>query len=237
MFQFKQFGVEDALCSHKVGTDGVLLGAWVLSPNLPDIRVLDVGTGSGLIALMCAQRFPNALIDGIELDTKSAENADDNFNNSPWSARLKLIKADVLDFVPPYSYDLIVSNPPYYDDHHWAVGTERHRARHTSAGLSFEALLSKVKALLTPNTGLFQVIIPYNRLEQFEALAKQLGLFTQTLILIKGQENTAINRCLISFGFKALRPYPQAQLTLKDAETRQYQEPVRSWVAPFYLKL
>ena len=237
MFQFKQFSIEDALCSHKVGTDGVLLGAWALPPNLPDIRVLDMGTGSGLIALMCAQRFPNALIDGIELDTKSAENADDNFNNSPWSARLKLIQADILDFAPPYSYDLIVSNPPYYDNHHWAAGTERHRARHTSAGLSFEALLSKIKALLTPDTGLFQVIIPYNSLERFKALANQQGLFTQTLILIKGQENTPINRCLISLGFKALHPYPQAKLTLKDTETRQYQEPVLSWVAPFYLKL
>ena len=112
-FQFKRFSIKQDHCAMKVGTDGVLLGAWC---DVTDARhILDVGAGSGLVALMVAQRNYRAIIEAVEIDRDSASDADYNFKHSPWSNRLNLKNIDFLDYRPSIKFDLIVSNPPFFD--------------------------------------------------------------------------------------------------------------------------
>ena len=139
VFRFKQFGVRHEKSAMKVGTDGVLLGAWTNAENAK--KVLDIGTGTGLIALMIAQRS-KALITGIEIDEDAAEEAYENFVSSPWGDRLRVENSDFAVFsnICNEKYDVIVSNPPYFVDSLECPDEKRGKARHTSS-LSFENLI------------------------------------------------------------------------------------------------
>jgi tRNA1Val (adenine37-N6)-methyltransferase len=138
LFRFKQFGIEQNLSAMKVGTDGVLLGAWSgkhLQSNKKnsDQKFLDIGTGTGLITLMLAQRFENAVIDAIEIDENAVKQAEINIKNSPWSNRIQIYKSSLQDFIcnPPSHYDLIVCNPPYFSNGWKVSDKQRELARHT----------------------------------------------------------------------------------------------------------
>lgn len=182
----------------KIGTDGVLLGAWAPTNHNP-FSILDIGTGTGLIALMLAQRTTAEQIDALEIDEDAYEQAVDNFENSPWSDRLFCFHAGLDEFVdePEDEYDLIVSNPPFYSEDYKTDNEQRDLARFQDA-LPFEDLLEAADLLLSEN-GVFAVILPFKEEEKFIALAKDLELFPIKITRVKGTPNTEIKRSLLAF--------------------------------------
>ena len=193
IFRFKQFEIAQEQTAMKVGTDGVLLGAWADLTHAKNI--LDVGTGTGLIALMCAQRKSDATIEALEIDPDAARQADENFNNSKWHQRLNLIQADFNNFTSGKKYDVIISNPPYFDEQSENPDKQRNIARHT-AYLSLETLLKKSKELLEEN-GNIQLILPAGKLSQLQQIIEEEKLFLNKICFVKGHQNAKIKRILV----------------------------------------
>ncbi|MDR6844766.1 methyltransferase [Flavobacterium granuli] len=197
-FQFKQFSLEQDRCAMKIGTDGVLLGAWTPIENNP-FSILDIGTGTGIIALMLAQRSHAEQIDALEIDEEAYEQAVDNFENSPWGDRLFCFHAGVDEFIeePEDEYDLIVSNPPFYTEDYKTENPQRDLARFADA-LPFEDLI-EVAALLLSENGVFSVIIPFKEEENFMAIAKEYELYPIKITRVKGNPISEIKRSLLAF--------------------------------------
>jgi tRNA1Val (adenine37-N6)-methyltransferase len=198
MFQFKQFCVQQDQCGMKVGTDGVLLGAWTPIDNNPK-SILDIGTGTGIIALMLAQRTSANQIDALEIDEKAYEQATDNFENSLWSDRLFCFDAGLDEFIeePEDEYDLIVSNPPFYSEDYKTNDQSRDLARFQEA-MPFEELIEAADLLLSEN-GIFAVIIPYKEEQYFIDLCSEVELFPIKITRVKGSFTTPIIRSLLAF--------------------------------------
>jgi tRNA1Val (adenine37-N6)-methyltransferase len=197
-FQFKQFSVEQNRCAMKIGTDGVLLGAWTPLDNNP-YRILDIGTGTGIIALMLAQKSLAEQIDALEIDEDAYEQSVDNFENSPWSDRLFCFHAGLDEFVeePEDEYDLIVSNPPFYQEDYKSNDDKRDLARFQDA-MPFEDLIEAAALLLSEN-GIFCVIIPFKEEAFFLNLAKEYELYPLKITRVQGTPTTEIKRSLIAF--------------------------------------
>ena len=205
-FRFKQFAIRHDLCAMKVGTDGVLLGAWA-SPAYDDgkgaasataLRILDVGTGSGLIALMLAQRFPHSHVEGIDIDKASVLQATENVEKSIFSSRIAIKKKDYVDIEQFCNkYDLIVSNPPFYKEDTLSGNIARDTARHTSY-LSFETLISNTAKQLLPS-GVFCVIIPYQSAGDFISICVQEKLYLTRRMDVKPTPQKPPNRSLLAF--------------------------------------
>lgn len=157
-FQFKQFAIQQDRCAMKVGTDGVLLGAWATTGE----RMLDIGTGTGLIALMLAQRSSHAIVDAVEIDEAAAEQARENVVASPFADRVNVVNVEIQNFIPTNGarYDVIVSNPPYFQNALGSPDKKRHAARHTDS-LSYRELLDAAVRLLRED-GRFCIIIPFD---------------------------------------------------------------------------
>jgi len=168
-FQFKQFFVKHDRCAMKVGTDGVLLGAWCPSRS----AILDVGTGSGLIALMLAQRCPDAQIDAIDIDEEAVAQAHDNFAASPWADRLHIAQCALQEWQGK-DYDLIVSNPPYFVNSLKNPDAARRTARHNDT-LPFSELMAESARRLAPD-GTVALIVPAEAEQELQTLAHQHGL-------------------------------------------------------------
>ncbi|MCF2581663.1 tRNA1(Val) (adenine(37)-N6)-methyltransferase [Bacteroides caecigallinarum] len=168
----------------KVGTDGVLLGAWT-DPRLAT-KIADIGTGTGLIAIMLAQKS-NASVTGIEIDTGAATQAKENMSNTLWKDRLNVIEADIKDYYPHHEaeFDLIVSNPPFFNENTKGYSEKRNIARHTD-GLSFGLLVEAVSFILKED-GRFSVIIPATSAQEFisEAIRHKLSLTRKTEVITK----------------------------------------------------
>lgn len=202
-FNFKQFHVNQDRCAMKIGTDGVLLGAWTPLINNP-YNVLDIGAGTGILSLMLAQRSnaaPNnvGIIDAIEIDEDAYEQCVENFEASPWSDKLFCFHAGLDEFVdePEDEYDLIISNPPFYTDDYKSDNTSRDLARFEDA-LPFEELIEAAALLLSDN-GIFSVIIPFKEEERFVAMCKELDLFPLKMTRVKGTPTSEIKRSLLAF--------------------------------------
>ncbi|MCQ2341694.1 MAG: methyltransferase [Paludibacteraceae bacterium] len=196
-FRFKQFTVWHDRCAMKVGTDGVLLGAWCTP--IPRSTILDIGTGSGLIALMLAQRCPEAHVDAIDIVPEAIEQATYNFTLSPWSNRLAAHLCAVQDWQG--QYDLIVSNPPYFVDSLKNPDKGRELARHTDT-LSYTDLLTH-SARLLKETGTLALVLPASTEEEIIHLGSMQGLFPTRLthVFSKPGRPTPI-RILIEFNKK-----------------------------------
>lgn len=194
MFQFKQFAVADDRCSMKVGTDGVLLGAWAEVGEAQFL--LDIGTGSGLIALMCAQRS-YAKITAIEIDQPAALQARENIASSPFAPRIEVITADIRQFETAEPFDTIVSNPPYFIDSLRPPNAQRSQARHTHE-LSFPVLIEKSSQLLRFG-GTLQLILPYDTTPYIISVCAeyQLHLTNHTAVITK--KGKAPRRSLLRF--------------------------------------
>lgn len=194
-FKFKQFTVWHDRCAMKVGTDGVLLGAW--SP-LPEAcaRVLDVGTGSGLIALMLAQRLQGAQITAIDIDAGAVEQAQYNFSVSPWADRLDCQQTALQELEGEKVYDLIVSNPPYFQDSLKNPDSQRAMARHTDT-LSYNELLANGARLLT-NDGILALVLPIEAESKIIVLAKSYGLFPTHITYVYPKPGKDAKRLLIA---------------------------------------
>lgn len=229
-FQFKQFTIVQEKCAMKVGTDGVLLGAWadVVSAK----RILDVGTGTGLVALMLAQRS-SATIIGLEIDELAVEEAKENVLNSPWKDRVEIIRQDFKEYKPGVTFDLIVSNPPYFVDSLNSPNRSRNLARHTDS-LSFIDLFEGVVNLLTAD-GLFSIVIPYNAVENAVdcAAEQKLHLFQQ--LNIATTPGKPYKRVLLSFSFK--KRDLEINEILLEKERHVYSDEFTNLVKEFYLKM
>ena len=202
-FNFKQFQVNQDRCAMKIGTDGVLLGAWTPLINNP-FNILDIGAGTGILSLMLAQRSnaaPNnvGIIDAIEIDEDAYEQCVENFEASPWGDKLFCFHAGLDEFVdePEDEYDLIISNPPFYTDDYKSDNSSRDLARFEDA-LPFEELIEAAALLLSDN-GIFSVIIPYKEEERFVSLCKELDLFPLKITRVKGTPTSEIKRSLLAF--------------------------------------
>ena len=196
-FQFKQFSLEQDNCAMKIGTDGVLLGAW--APIAHELfSVLDIGTGTGIIALMVAQRSNAAQIDALEIEENAYEQATDNFENSPWNERLFCFHAGLDEFMeePEDEYDLIVSNPPFYAEDYKTNDDQRDLARFQDA-LPFEDLIEAADLLLSEN-GILAVIIPFKEEKRFLALANEFELYPSKITQVKGTLTAEIKRSLLA---------------------------------------
>lgn len=180
-FRFKQFTVQQDRCAMKVSTDGVLFAAWV---NVDDARaVLDIGTGTGVVALIAAQRAPLARIDAVEIDPAAAEQAAENAAASPWAHRVRITCADVRTWQPSARYDLILCNPPYYARYSTPADDRLGLAKHGHA-LLFTDLIAATDRLLLP-TGRLAVIIPLHREAELIALAATIGLHPQRRCVVR----------------------------------------------------
>ena len=231
-FHFKQFSVRHDRSGMKVGTDGVLLGAWVEVKNAK--RILDIGTGTGIIALMFAQRTPpDVTIDAIEIDSDAFEDASENFAASPWNNRLKLQLGRVQEFNTSEKFDLIVSNPPYFIDSYKPPTDQRVIARHTES-LSFPDLLSVSKKLLSEN-GTLNVVLPYTEGLQFIDLAEKSGFYCSRKVSFRTRKEKAIERFLLEFSRIKTHLVENEILLYSSGEnwSEGYQELTRN----FYLKL
>lgn len=235
MFQFKQFSVEQDRCAMKIGTDGVLLGAW--SP-IPDnvFSVLDVGAGTGIIALMLAQRTNAEQIDALEIDEEAYEQAVENFENSLWGDRLFCFHAGLDEFMeePEDEYDLIISNPPFYTEDYKTENEQRDLARFADA-MPFEDLIEAADLLLSEN-GIFSVILPYKEEEKFIALAKDLDLYPIKITRVKGTPATEMKRSLLAFSRNYLEDFPVDELVIETSR-HIYTEEYIALTKDFYLKM
>lgn len=229
-FQFKQFTVYHDKCAMKVGTDGVLLGAWCDVKEAK--RVLDIGTGTGLIALMVAQRC-DAEIVALDVDAGAIEQARINCGASPWYPRIEVEHCDVLSYFPEGRFNHIVSNPPYFVEEVHCPDKQRNLARHTH-GLTFALLVEKVAELLTSD-GRFSVILPVSAMSDFiyQAERNALGLSRRTMVCTK--PGILPKRVLLEFS-KQAHTCCEGQLTL-EKEHHCYTDEFVELVKEFYLKL
>ena len=243
-FQFKQFKIKQDKCAMKIGTDGVLLGAWASLENQP-FSILDIGAGTGVIALMLAQRSFAELIDALEIEENAYEQCVDNFENSDWGDRLFCYHAALDEFAEEMegeTYDLIISNPPFYDpplpsafppEGEKLMSEARKKARFTEA-LPFADLV-KYSAQLLAEKGKFCTIIPHKNEEELIQLASKEKLFPQKITRVRGHKNSPIKRSLLQFGFE--------QTTLETSELiieidrHVYTEDYKNLVRDFYLKM
>ncbi len=203
MFHFKQFSVDQTGCAMKINTDGVLLGA--LAEAREPLTVLDIGTGTGVIALMLAQRFPMAQIDAVEIDETAAATATRNLKNSPFKDRLTLYPSDFKSFFeahPEKKYDLIVSNPPFYINSLQSPGVKKNQAKHAEDGF-FEELIKQAANHLA-NMGVFWLVLPPDTSALVKDLALTNGLYLQKVIRIQSFKTDEAHREIVAFGLNSI---------------------------------
>jgi len=233
-FQFKQFSVAQDRCAMKVGTDAVLLGAWSALDHMPN-TILDIGSGTGILALIMAQRSTAELIDALEIDADAYEQCVHNFETSDWGDRLFCYHASLEEFVDEIedTYDLIISNPPFYKDNFKSKNEARNKARFEDA-LPFEELLTSASKLLCV-TGQLNVIIPFSEEINFISLAKNVNLYPIRILRVRGLEESPIKRSLISFTFQENK-IEVSKLTIEITRHHYTQEYI-NLTKDFYLKL
>ena len=234
MFTFKQFTVNQERCAMKIGTDGVLLGAWAPLINNPN-AILDIGAGTGILSLMLAQRSTAEQIDAIEIDEDAYEQCVENFETSPWGDRLFCFHAGLDEFVddPEDKYDLIISNPPFYAEDFKTDDSQRDMARFQDA-MPFEELIEAAALLLSDN-GIFSVIIPFKEEAKFVSMCKELDLFPLKITRVKGTPTSDIKRSLLAFTRIEQTPLID-ELTI-EISRHQYTPEYIALTKDFYLKL
>lgn len=231
IFRFKQFSLLNDRTAMKVGTDGVLLGAWCDVAGAH--RVLDVGTGCGLIALMIAQRNHDAVISAIDIDHDAVEEAKVNIANSPWSDRVEARVADFNDYVAQEPFDLIVSNPPFFTEDVMAPDRSRNQARH-SVTLTLEQLIIKSKSMLADG-GTLAIITPVEQEIHIRTCVVKASMSIKRLARVLPVEGTAPKRLLWEL-VKSPAETMEEQITIRLADasyTQQYIDLTRD----FYLKM
>ncbi len=235
IFNFKQFTVKQDKCAMKIGTDGVLLGAWCPVDNNP-YSILDIGAGTGILSLMLAQRSNAEQIDSLEIDEDAYEQCVENFENSPWSDRLFCFHAGLDEFIeePEDEYDIIISNPPFYSEDYKSDNSKRDLARFQDA-LPFEDLVEAADLLLSEN-GIFAVIIPFKEEERFIDLCAEVELFPVKVTRVKGSHTTPIVRSLLAFKRYELSVLTADELVI-EINRHEYTDDYINLTKEFYLKM
>jgi len=218
----------------KVGTDSILLGSWVNIAE-EDHSVLDIGAGTGVLALMMAQRSNAGLIDAIEIEAGAYEQCVTNFEASPWSDRLFCYHCSLEEFIAEIedTYDLILSNPPFHSEDIQSTDFARHSARH-SQSLPFKVLLQAVSQLLKPQ-GTFSVIIPATAVDSFCEEAKNHGLFVRRRTRVRAHPKAVFKRALLEFG-KTKESAIEDEITISD-DSGNYTEVYTDLTKDFYKNL
>ena len=211
-FTFKQFLVRQEHTAMKVGTDGVLLGAWAQGGS----RILDVGTGTGLIALMMAQRFPDAKVVGIDIDGEACMQAKENISASKFSIRVEVMNVFLQELEVEECFDSIVSNPPFFIDSLHAPDERRTIARHNDT-LPFGDLMSHSARLLSQE-GVLSVVAPADLAGHLIGEAALAGLFLQRKIMVKTTPRKVAKRCLLAFGKHSADNFENVEVCLLDTE-------------------
>ncbi|MCT8339156.1 methyltransferase [Flavobacteriaceae bacterium TK19130] len=233
-FRFKQFTVSQDRCAMKIGTDGVLLGAWTSLQHNPE-SILDIGAGTGVIALQMAQRSDAELIDALEIDHDAYEQCVENFENSPWGDRLFCYHASLQEFADEIEdkYDSIISNPPFFSEDYKTEDEARDKARFADA-LPFEHLVDGVSKLLSKK-GLFSVILPKKEEVAFTKLGEAKGLFPSRICNVKGTASTVTKRVMLEFSFE--KGEIEEETLIIEHSRHQYTDAYQALVKDFYLKM
>lgn len=230
IFRFRQFAVHQDRATMKVGTDGVLLGAWVRLHEAS--RILDIGAGTGVIALMLAQRSPqNTRIDAVEQSPEDAQQAAENFAASPWKDRLALYTSAIQAYHTPFTYDLIVSNPPYFINSLLPPDEKRKQTRHTLS-LTQEELLTHSLRLLAPS-GYLNLVLPREEASRFIRLATASGLHCSRQTSFRSRKHKPVKRMLLEFTRLGMENEIN-DLILYD-ENNNWSEAYRHLTGDFYL--
>lgn len=229
MFRFKQFSIRQENSAMKVGTDGVLIGAWV-SPLNPK-TILDIGSGTGLISLMMAQRFDKAKIYSVEINEDAALESSFNFRQSEWSNRLHFFHQSFLDFQTKQKFDLIVSNPPFFSGKTKPNSDKRKLARHDDS-LHINDLINKSEKLLNKD-GIIALVLPFEKIDGIKKAIDKIPLYINRICLVKGNQNSSVKRVLMEICRKN-REIQEESLTIEHAR-HQYTEEYTSLCKDFYL--
>lgn len=231
-FQFKQFTIWHDKCAMKVGTDGVLLGAWTSVGEAQ--RILDIGTGTGLVALMLAQRsLPAVNIVALEIDEAGVKQARENVKRSPWKNNIKVLQQDFNQYKSAVKFDIIVCNPPYFVDSLECPDQQRNKARHNTS-LTYTDLLRGVADLLTKN-GVFTIIIPIDMEIQVKEIAAAFNMFPSDQLLVKTKPDSKPKRTLISFVFQ--KKECRTEELILELARHVYSEEYILLTKDYYLKL
>jgi tRNA1Val (adenine37-N6)-methyltransferase len=233
LFRFKKFNVEHNLCAQKVGTDGVLIGAWTTVPDRAK-NILDIGTGSGLIALMLAQRSV-AAIDAIDIDESAFNQAKINFNNSIWNDRIKPYCVSLQKFYTDKKYDLIISNPPFFERSMKPNDLSRINARHNSS-LNLNDLVCFSENFIN-REGRLSVIIPLNQKNILSELLIKNNFFPTRITYVKGNSNAKIKRMMVESIYKPeeVKDVFENEIVIEDSRN-VFTEDYKTLTKDFYLK-
>lgn len=232
-FTFKQFHIDHSKCAMKVGTDGTLIGAWASIPY-GECSILDIGTGSGLIAIMAAQRSTQAQIIGIDIDSDCIEQALENVAASPWSQRISIIHSSLQEFSSSKGLDVIISNPPYFVDSLLSPNEKRTTARHTTT-LTFSELTEGVHRLLAPN-GTFALILPPAEAERFLSAARGV-LYLKRRCDVWSTQDSGVKRVMMELQKEVPTELPTIEkLIIEDGGPMSYSEEYKRLTRDFYLK-
>ena len=217
-FEFKKFKVFQDRCAMKVGTDGTLLGAWACGGD----TILDIGTGTGLVALIMAQRFPSATVTAVEIDQSACIQARENFSSSPFSSRIRIVESSIQDFSMRFDesmdnqkFDAIVCNPPYFVDSLNCPDAQRNIARHAIT-LDYSALFRCVSRLLSEQ-GTFSAVLPAETFSLFDCAARMAGFRCIRKCAVKTVPRKPVRRYLLSYSRSRIYSYEECEVCLCDA--------------------
>lgn len=231
-FAFKQFTIHQDLCAMKVTTDACLQGALGCTTPSP-ARILDIGTGTGLLALMMAQMHPEATLDAVELDGLAAQQATANFQASPFAQRMHVHQGDITEFFPSVQYDYIICNPPFFINSLKNPDATLSAARH-QATLNLHSLLKTAQRLLMPQ-GIINILLPTQEQAALTQVAQQEGLYLKKMIHIRHQPDRPIKRIVSQLQLEPTN-CEEEEMFIYDS-VGKYSEAFTQLLAPFYLAL
>jgi tRNA1Val (adenine37-N6)-methyltransferase len=233
MFHFKKFSIEDSGAAMKIGTDAVLLGAWTRCEN--ETRILDIGTGSGILSLMLAQRISKTFIDALEIDPEAAALAKENAILSPWKNRISVHQTSFQEFAKAShnKYSLIICNPPFFSKSLKASTEARNFARHNDS-LPIDELLNGVANLLTSN-GKASFIFPHDALEKWKISSEKFSLFPVRITLVKSSPNHPPHRAMVTFTNEKIQEIVEDELCIY-AQKGVYSIEYQNLTSAFYLR-
>ncbi len=234
-FKFKQFSISQENVKMKIGTDGVLLGAWVGVNNTKS--AIDIGTGTGVIALMLAQRAQGILVAGIEIDKESSIEADQNFKNSKWSQQLSIYNTSIQDFANTSNqkFDLIISNPPFFTGGTFSDNEARNSVRHTIKLPTGELLTSAYK--LMHKQSRFAVVLPYIEGLQFKEQTEFSSFFCTRICQVKSFKNAPVKRLLLEFSLTQKDCIEEELVIYNTTNTHDYTHDYIQITKEFYLNM
>ena len=237
IFRFKAFAIEQEKVAMKIGTDGVLLGAWAEIPERAK-NILDIGMGSGLLSLQAAQRTSgSAQILGVDIDRSAVKTATENFKNSSWSSCLTAKEWDITaetKTLGTENFDCVLCNPPYFEGGPVSSKRERNMAR-VASYMSWPILFERIASLLS-DKGVANLILPFESFEKALKLAQDNGLYLKRYCLVKGHKDAPFKRVLMSLSREKSEEIKEEELIIEVAR-HQYTKAYYDLVQPFYLKL